>query len=113
MINVLEHIQDDDKALALVARGLEPGGRAAILVPAFELLYSRFDAARLGTTGGTGCRSSGKVERAGLDVVQARYLNSAGFLAWWIIARLLKLTPTTSVLSTTYGSRRSSCPASR
>ena len=40
MINVLEHIEDDDEALRQVASGLRPGGTVVTFTPAFELLYS-------------------------------------------------------------------------
>ena len=102
LLNVLEHIEDDDEALRQIRDGLEPDGRAALLVPAFELLYSRFDNAvghyrryRLPDL-------TRKVEAAGLRVHEARYVNSAGFFAWLLTARVLGATPTRSTLATTY-----------
>ena len=44
MINVLEHIDDDQGVLRSISDRLEPGGHVAIWVPAFTLLYSPFDA---------------------------------------------------------------------
>jgi SAM-dependent methyltransferase len=102
LLNVLEHIEDDDEALGLIRDGLEPGGRVALLVPAFEALYSRFDAAVGHQRRYRLPELVAKVESAGLRIVEARYVNSAGFFAWLATARLLKLTPTRSVLATTY-----------
>jgi SAM-dependent methyltransferase len=44
-LNVLEHIEDEAKALAELYRVLRPGGRIFLYVPAFNLLYSAMDAA--------------------------------------------------------------------
>lgn len=43
LINVLEHIQDDEGALKSIHALLRPGGRVILYVPAFWILYSRFD----------------------------------------------------------------------
>ena len=42
-LNVLEHIEDDDGALRLIARKIAPGGRVLLYVPAFELLFTSMD----------------------------------------------------------------------
>src|SRR6266404_3723751 len=44
-LNVLEHIENDDAALATFARLLEPGGRLVLQVPAMRALYGEFDRA--------------------------------------------------------------------
>ena len=102
LLNVLEHIEDDAGALRLIAQGLEPGGRVAILVPAFEILYSRFDAAVGHHRRYRLPELTAKAEAAGLTVRVSRYVNSAGFFAWLLTARVLKLTPTRSALASTY-----------
>ena len=43
LLNVLEHIQDDNKALRHVSRILKPGGTAVIEVPAGPNLYDVYD----------------------------------------------------------------------
>jgi SAM-dependent methyltransferase len=102
MLNVLEHIEDDRAALRQVRDGLVQGGRAAILVPAFELLYSRYDAAVGHHRRYRLKELVAKATEAELDVVVARYVNSAGFLAWLLTARVLGATPTKSSLAVTY-----------
>ncbi|MCX7809021.1 MAG: class I SAM-dependent methyltransferase, partial [Deltaproteobacteria bacterium] len=42
-INVLEHIQDDEKALAAVGASLDDHGRLLLLVPAHPWLYGSVD----------------------------------------------------------------------
>jgi SAM-dependent methyltransferase len=100
--NVLEHIDDDVTTLAELRAMVRPGGRIAVFSPAFEMLMSDFD------------RSIGHVrryrkrdlcarfERAGLVVVEARYVNLPGFFAWLLVARLLRQRPTDSNLTRIY-----------
>src|SRR5581483_3763459 len=45
MLNVLEHIPDDARALACIHRLLAPGGRLLLLVPAERYLYGSLDRA--------------------------------------------------------------------
>jgi SAM-dependent methyltransferase len=42
-LNVLEHIKEDQKAVADLARALRPGGRLLVFVPAFNFLFSDLD----------------------------------------------------------------------
>jgi SAM-dependent methyltransferase len=94
LVNVLEHLPDDGAALQQLARLVRPGGHVLLYVPAFERLYSPFDQAvghyrrydrpALATT----------VRDAGLRVIEARYVNQLGALAWWLLAAKLKQVPT-------------------
>lgn len=92
--NVLEHIEDDEAALRAIGRRLLPGGAVCLFVPAFPLLYSRFDAL---VGHHRRYRRSGLValvERAGFRVEQARYVNAPGWVSWLVMARLLGRIPT-------------------
>ena len=92
--NVVEHIADDVEALAALKGLTRPGGYVVVLVPAFQLGMSDFD------------REIGHVRRyrrdtltaamtaAGLDVVESRYLNPVGLVAWVAGMRLLRRRPT-------------------
>jgi SAM-dependent methyltransferase len=94
MINVLEHIENDDEALRQLAGVLKPGGRAVLWVPAFSLLYSDFDR-KIGhyrRYRRAGLRT--QLTRAGYEVRDIRYVNPVGALAWLVIARLLRRVPT-------------------
>jgi SAM-dependent methyltransferase len=93
MINVLEHIEDDAGALREIHARLRPGGRLAVWVPAFELLYSESD------------RKLGHVRRyrrpglddlmrsAGFDVVESRYVNLVGWFSWLLVVKLMRVEP--------------------
>ena len=102
LINVLEHIDDDVNALADLRDVLEPGGKLCVFVPAFEGLYSEFDR-KIGHR--RRYRRSQLVEtfdRVGLEVVDARYVNTVGALAWWLFARQLGQVPTQKWSVTVY-----------
>jgi SAM-dependent methyltransferase len=92
-VNVVEHLQRDDDALALLVNRLRPGGRLVLVVPAFDSLSSDVDA-RIGHR--RRYRTSDlalKLDRAGLRVVEAQYFNVAGAIAWWLLARQLGWVP--------------------
>jgi 2-polyprenyl-3-methyl-5-hydroxy-6-metoxy-1,4-benzoquinol methylase len=94
LINVLEHIADDLGALRDLRELLKPGGRLLVFSPAFDGLYSDFDH-KIGHF--RRYRRSQLVtvaDRAGLEYVDARYVNSIGAFAWWLFARRLRQTPT-------------------
>jgi SAM-dependent methyltransferase len=102
MINVLEHIEDDVGALRELRGRLVPGGRIAIWVPAFPLLYSEFDR-KLGhhrRYRRPDLRAT--VEAAGLRVEDVRYVNLPGYFSWLLITRLLRREPTAGPLVTIF-----------
>jgi 2-polyprenyl-3-methyl-5-hydroxy-6-metoxy-1,4-benzoquinol methylase len=82
-VNVLEHIQDDGRALSLFRDVVAPtGGRVLVFVPALQGIYSPHDAAL-----GHHRRYSKRTLRAtfsaaGLDVVSLHYTNPIGLLGW-------------------------------
>ena len=94
LINVLEHIEDDDAALRVLSGSLEAGGRLILWVPAFDALYAEFDRKvghfrRYERDGLTA-----QLSRAGFRIVEMRYANALGAMAWWVVARMLRGTPT-------------------
>ena len=96
MINVLEHIEDDQGVLRDIGDRLQPGACLSIWVPAFQLLYSPFDT-KLGHV-----RRYRKhelvadVREAGYDVVDARYVNMPGWFSWLLLVRVLRQEPTSA-----------------
>jgi SAM-dependent methyltransferase len=94
VVNVLEHIEDDDQALRALAEGVRPGGAVLLWVPAFEFLYSRFDKEVGHFRRYTRRDLVSKARRAGLEPVAVRYVNSVGALGWWLVAKRLGRRPT-------------------
>lgn len=93
LINVLEHIEDDDGALRDIAAVLKPGGRIILWVPALPMLYGEFDrkVGHFRRYRKPGLRH--KLTHAGYDVQDIRYVNAVGSLAWLLSARLLGKSP--------------------
>ncbi len=82
-VNVLEHIEDDVRALALF-RDIVAGadGQVVIFVPAVQGIYGPHDAA-LGHHRRYSKRSlTAAFSAAGLDVVTMKYSNPVGLLGW-------------------------------
>lgn len=79
--NVLEHIGDDEAALRQIHALLAPGGTLALYVPAFMCLYSGLDEA-VGHFRRYGRRElTEKLQHAGFEVMESRFVDSAGFFA--------------------------------
>jgi SAM-dependent methyltransferase len=91
--NMLEHVADDVDALRGAARLVRPNGNVIVFVPAFEFAMSRFDRA-LGHYRRYRCRDlASRFGAAGLTVVETRYVNAPGLIAWFVGMRLLRMTP--------------------
>jgi len=90
MVNVLEHIADDQSAVRRLSSLLRPGGKLLIFVPAVRWLYGSLDAqvhhhrrySRHGLTR--------VVRRAGLDVLSLHYFDLAGVFPWLVAGRVLR-----------------------
>jgi len=91
-INVLEHIEDDAKALSHTYQALNEEGHVLIFVPALSFLYSNLDK-KLGHF-----RRYSKdqlvevVLSAGFTVKKVKYFDIAGIIPWYIAFVLLKQT---------------------
>lgn len=90
-INVLEHIDDDQKALANMASVVKPRGKIVLLLPAFSSLYGPIDR----NLGHYRRYSQGSIRETakslGLTISKLNFVNFAGFFGWWMNARVLKL----------------------
>jgi len=96
-VNVLEHIEDDIRALRLFRDLVAPtGGRVLIFVPAVQAAYGPLDAA-LGHHRRYSKRTLRRAfEAAGLDVMALRYTNPIGLLGWMYNAHVSRATEHTS-----------------
>ena len=80
-LNVLEHIEDDARALRQLHTCLRPRGRLLVYVPAFMLLYTSMDAkvGHVRRYSRAGLRNV--VSGAGFDIEHLGYVDSLGFPA--------------------------------
>lgn len=89
-LNVVEHIEDDKKAVQHCVELLKPGGHLIVLVPACQVLYNSFDK-ELGHFKRYAGRSLRALEKAaGLEVIHQQYFNAAGIPGWFINGSLLR-----------------------
>ena len=102
MLNVLEHIEHDVAVLGELREMIKPGGHVAVFSPAFELLMSDFDRSIGHVRRYTKRDLSDRFVQAGFEVTEARYVNMAGFFAWFLVVRLINRRPTGLTLGRFY-----------
>jgi SAM-dependent methyltransferase len=76
-IDVLEHITEDKKEIAIATRRLKKNGELIVLSPAHQWLFSPFDKA-VGHHQRYSRKSLSSLKHADVDLVSMRYLDSAG-----------------------------------
>ena len=85
MINVLEHIQDDQESIRAAYHSLSPGGTFIVYSPALPWLYSPHDKAvghhrRYEMDG-----LEQLMEKEGFVVVASKYMDCMGILPWYLL----------------------------
>ena len=99
-LNVLEHINDDKAVFEAAYRALRDDGVFVAFVPAHNFLFSRFDK----KIGHLRRYSKGLMRRrmidAGFKIEEIHYVNFAGWFAWLIGMRILRLNPEDGILLT-------------
>jgi len=90
LLNVLEHIEHDEDALAQVARILKPGGVAVIEVPAGPNLYDVYDKMLMHHRRYRMCDLLEKISRARLQVLERSHLGFLLYPAFWATKKLQK-----------------------
>ena len=88
--NVLEHIEDDRRALQNFRAMLRPGGVVLALVPAHSFLFCGLDRNLSHFRRYNAALLREKAAAAGLRVVNARYFNPLGALGWWWNGKVLR-----------------------
>ncbi|MGB6975593.1 MAG: class I SAM-dependent methyltransferase [Terracidiphilus sp.] len=90
-INVLEHIEQDEKELAAYYRALRATkGTLCLFVPARPELYAPIERDFGHFRRYTKAELCEKLERNGFHSVNIRYYNVLGYFAWWVSFCLLK-----------------------
>jgi glycosyltransferase involved in cell wall biosynthesis len=88
--NVLEHIEQDEKALKNIFNLLEPGGRLLLLTPSHSWLHGTLDR-HLGHYRRYGKKElKNKLETIGFKVVFLRYFNRIGIMGWFLNSKILR-----------------------
>jgi len=82
--NVLEHIDNDQKAMKRMYELLNPGGTLILFVPAFEFLYGEIDKKLQHFRRYNKNRMSYLLSNTGFREIKMRYFNLIGFIGWFI-----------------------------
>ena len=85
-MNVLEHVEDDVRALANMARLVRPGGTVIAFVPALEALYGSLDALAGHFRRYDRPMLDARFRAAALRPRALRYFNLLGALGWFVNA---------------------------
>ena len=90
LLNILEHVEEDQESLNNLARILTPGGRVVIFVPAVPALHGSLDIALSHFRRYSASQLTGMLEKAGLTVEEMKYCNFVGMFGWWFYSRVVK-----------------------
>jgi glycosyltransferase involved in cell wall biosynthesis len=90
MINVLEHVSNEERALKNIFGALAPGGRAIILVPQHPRIYGTLDEVLQHRERYTRQKLQESMTRAGFRIERLFDFNSVSVPGWWLNGRLLK-----------------------
>jgi len=88
--NVLEHIENDIKALTNIQLLLKPKGKFILLVPAHKLLFSKFDQNLGHFRRYTIKEANKKLKNIGFNIIKIRYINWWSAIGWFIFLKLMK-----------------------
>ncbi|MFM7851570.1 MAG: class I SAM-dependent methyltransferase [Flammeovirgaceae bacterium] len=89
-LNVVEHIKEDDLALANCFKLLKNDGKVVILVPAYQKLYNKFDKELEHFRRYTRKQLNYIVKRSGFQVINSQYFNLMGIFGWYFSGKLQK-----------------------
>jgi SAM-dependent methyltransferase len=90
LVNVLEHVSDDQRMLRQLRELLRPGGVLMLFVPAIRWLYGSLDSSvchhrRYSYSGLTRI-----IARTGLELLCTRYFDALGVIPWFVTGRILR-----------------------
>jgi ubiquinone/menaquinone biosynthesis C-methylase UbiE len=90
LVNVLEHIAEDQACLEDAHAVLSPGGTLLLLVPALPQIYGSLDQAFGHHRRYTRTALAGKLRIAGFTIIRLAYINLPGIAGWFLSGRVLK-----------------------
>jgi SAM-dependent methyltransferase len=97
IVDVLEHIEDDDRQLRQMHAALRPGGRLVVVVPAHPWLYGQRDR-NVGHFRRYSRRMLlDRVRSAGFEIESSRFWNMLGVVPYWFSERILRRELNTSL----------------
>jgi 2-polyprenyl-3-methyl-5-hydroxy-6-metoxy-1,4-benzoquinol methylase len=89
-LNVVEHIQDDNLAIANCKKLLAPGGHLIILVPAYQMLYNGFDKELEHFRRYTRKTLTQVFKNQNFEILKTWNFNLAGILGWFVSGTIMR-----------------------
>jgi 2-polyprenyl-3-methyl-5-hydroxy-6-metoxy-1,4-benzoquinol methylase len=90
ILNVVEHLEDDLKALQCIHDRLKPGGHLVLMVPAMQFLFGSLDTS-FGHYRRYTRRSIGRlIQGAKFNLIKTEYVNVVGMAGWFLYGKILK-----------------------
>lgn len=89
-VNVLEHIDDDRRTLATLAKILPSGGKLLLFVPALPWLFGSLDEAVGHYRRYRKIELQTKITEAGFQILELKFMNVPGLVSWFVAGRILK-----------------------
>ena len=89
-LNIIEHVEDDNKAIENCLKLLKENGQLVILVPAFMYLFNSFDKGLGHFRRYNRKHLEGLFKANNIEIKYSRYFNFAGTLGWWFSGNVLK-----------------------
>ena len=92
LINVLEHVENDEELLSTIHQVLKPGGAVLLFVPALPCLYGSLDKVFGHIRRYRKVEVGSLLTKVGFQVECLRYFNLPGILSWFVFGRIFKCT---------------------
>ena len=87
-LNVVEHIEDDNLALANCYKLLSKGGHVIILVPAYQALFNKFDEILEHYRRYTDSSLRRVISNANFEILHSEYFNFVGIAGWFVMGKI-------------------------
>lgn len=88
-LNVLEHIENDNRALNNLFKLLKPDGILILLVPAHPFLYGAIDKSIGHFRRYIKKKLSQRMEKMGFKIILSRSINLLGAIGWFVAGKIL------------------------
>jgi 2-polyprenyl-3-methyl-5-hydroxy-6-metoxy-1,4-benzoquinol methylase len=89
-MNVVEHIEDHELAIANCYKLLKPQGHVVILVPAYQWLYNKFDKGLEHFRRYTKSRLVDLIAKNKFEIIHSQYFNLVAIAGWFVSGSILR-----------------------
>ena len=91
ILNVVEHLKEDEEALRCIYARIKPGGHLILMVPAMQFLYGSMDRAFGHYRRYTKSSIIRVIRKSPFEILKAQYVNVIGMAGWYLYGKILKV----------------------